>query len=69
MNVILSVDDEAGTADSLVKSDVVMNRRWHEWSNERNKSYNNITTEAHYYYIIIIIIIIIIIWTIFNIRY
>jgi hypothetical protein len=25
--VILSVDDEAGTADSLVKSDVVMNRR------------------------------------------
>jgi hypothetical protein len=26
-NVILSVDDEAGTADSLVKSDVVMNRR------------------------------------------
>jgi hypothetical protein len=23
-NVILSVDDEAGTADSLVKSDVVM---------------------------------------------
>jgi hypothetical protein len=26
-NVILSVDNEAGTADSLVKSDVVMNRR------------------------------------------
>jgi hypothetical protein len=26
-NVIFSVDDEAGTADSLVKSDVVMNSR------------------------------------------